>query len=172
LFLLFQIVWLENWEHGNADGDNVPIFLVSVHAVHCRIQEPTHPYLSKNPDFYSHKFKQAGLNYELAVLIYDNKLVWLNGPFPASRHDISIFRTAGLKEKIPDGKLVVGDNGYRGEPDIISAPNSHDRIEVRKFKRRARARHARIKNFHCLAERFRHNVDDHVIVFEAVCVIC
>jgi hypothetical protein len=43
LFLLFQIVWPENWEHGNADGDNVPIFLVSIDGVNCRIQEPTHP---------------------------------------------------------------------------------------------------------------------------------
>jgi hypothetical protein len=34
----------------------------------------------------------------------------------------------------PIGKLVVGNKGYRGEPDIISTPNSHDPVEVREFK--------------------------------------
>jgi hypothetical protein len=177
VYLLFQIVWPENWtpENGNNQHD-VTIFLLTVDGVHCRIQEPKHPALSKNPEYFSHKFKQAALNYELGIAIYDNKLVWMNGPFPAGRHDINIFRTEGLKEKIPVGKLVIGDNGYRGEAAIISTPNSHDPPEVRQFKSRARARHetfnSRIKNFGCLDQRFRHGVENHKIAFEAVCVIC
>jgi hypothetical protein len=124
--------------------------------------------LSKNPAYYSHKFNQAGLNYELGISIYDKKLVWMNGPFPASRNDISIFRTEGLKDKIPVGKLVVGDKGYRGEPAIISTPNSHDSVEVCEFKSWARARHetfnGRVKNFRCLSERFRHHGDWKLLV--------
>ena len=133
-----------------------------------------HPLLAKNPAYYSHKSNQAGLTYEIGVSIYANALVWLKGPKPASTHDITVFREE-LKNKIPDGKRVVGDNGYRGEPNTISTPNVHDPAELRRFKSRARARHetlnARLKNFKCLAERFRHGIENHHICFEAVCVI-
>lgn len=101
----------------------------------------------------------------------------MNGPFPAADHDIKIFREKGLKESIPAGKKIIGDNGYRGENDIISTPNNaHDSAVLRKFKSRARARHEsfnrRIKAFHILSETFRHDIEKHRIVFEAVCVIC
>lgn len=142
--------------------------------MHCRVNEPIHPVLGKNPKFYSHKFKQAGLLYELACSIYENKLVWMRGPFNASRHDITQFRSE-LLAKIPVGKKGVGDNGYRGEPNALSTPNSQDPPELRKFKSRARARqesfNARIKVFQCLDQRFRHGIKKHKICFEAVCVI-
>lgn len=98
------------------------------------------------------------------------------GPFPAGNSDINIFRKGGLKEKLPCGKKAIGDRGYRGEKEKISTPNSMDDEELKKFKRRARARHesfnSRIKNFSCLRERFRHKEHKHKICFEAVCVIC
>jgi DDE superfamily endonuclease len=144
--------------------------------VHCRVNEPKHANQSKDPSYYSHKFKQSGLDYELGISVFDNALVWMNGPFKAGRHDMQIFRTEGLKDIIPVGKKVIGDNGYRGEKAVVSTPNSHDPVDVRKFKSRARARHesfnGRIKNFKCLDERFRHGIANHKTVFEAVCVIC
>ena len=132
--------------------------------------------MSKNPKYYSHKFKQAGLNYEIAISIFESKLVWVNGPFKASEHDIAVFRKhGGLKDKIPAGKMGIGDKGYRGERGILSTPNSHDPVELRKFKSRAWSRHetfnGRLKNFKCLDHRFRHGIHKHQIVFEAVCVI-
>jgi hypothetical protein len=112
--------------------------------------------------------------YEIGVHVYENKIVWLEGPKPAATHDITMYREK-LKGKVPDGKRGIADNGYRGEPNTLSTPNAHDPIELRKFKSRARARHeslnARIKNFKCLAERFRHGIQKHRICFEAVCVI-
>lgn len=107
--------------------------------------------------------KQSGLNYELGISVYDNALVWLNGPFKASQHDLTIFRSAnGLKEIIPEGRKVIADNGYTSAQEhILSTPNSNDPREVRKFKSRARARHESFngkKNFRSLAEQFRHGV--------------
>jgi hypothetical protein len=175
-------VWPARWTPGHAHSCNeedIPVFLLTVDGVHCRIHEPKHATKSKDRSYYSHKFKQAGLNYELGISVYDNALVWLNGPFKASQHDLTIFRTAnGLKEMIPEGRRVIADNGYASsqERNTISTPNSHDPRDVRKFKSRARARHesfnAKIKNFRSLAEQFRHGVTNHKIVFEAVCVIC
>lgn len=170
--LLEQIVWPDRWTVN--DEDNT-VFIISVDGVHCRINEPKHPTLSKNPAYFSHKFNQAGVDYELAVSIYENQLVWMDGPFPAGKHDIKVFRN-GLKGKIPAGKKVIADNGYRGEKEVISTPNAHDPKDVKRFKSRARSRqesfNARLKTFRCLDVRFRNGIAKHKVVFEAICVIC
>jgi len=145
-----------------------------VDGVHCPINEPQHETLSKNTKFYSHKFKGPALDYEIAIHLYENKVVWVNSPFNALKHDITIFRSA-LKGKIPKGKLVVADLGYRGEKGIVAIPNSHDTWEVQEFKGRARARqesfNKKIKNYKVLTEKFRHGVEKHKMCFEACCVL-
>ena len=167
-----KIQWPEEWCHPNNPG--VPIFLYTVDGVHFRSQEPKHPTLSKNRAYYSHKGNGPGLTYQLALDIWRSRIVQMQGPYPASTHDITIFRN-GLKQQTPFGKRGIGDNGYRGEREILSLPNSHDHPELRKFKSRARARqeslNTRIQNFNILKDRFRHNIKKHKIVFEAVCVI-
>ena len=147
-------------------------FLLMVHVD--TTNEPIHPTLSKNPKYYSHK-RYSALTHELGMSVYENKLVWTNGPKPASKRGISVCRQK-LKNKIPAGKRAIGDNGCRGEPDTVSTPSSHDLPELRLFKCHARARHetfnGRIKKFKCLSERFRHNgIKKHHVCFEAVCVI-
>lgn len=153
---------------------NTPTFLITVDGVHCQINEPIHPVYSKNPAYYSHKFNNPALTYELGVHIFENKLVWISERSPASTHDITVYRS-NLKGKIPAGKRVIADNAYRKESNTVSAPNSQDADELRKFKSRARARHetlnGRLKFFKCLSERFRHGVEKHQVCFEAVCVI-
>jgi hypothetical protein len=149
------------------------IFVISVDGTHCRINEPRREPSAK---WYSKKFSQAGVSYELGIAIHANQLVWINGPFPASEHDITIYRKdGGLKSKIPEGKRLVGDEGYKGESETISTRNKLDSVAVKTFKRRARARHetfnGRLKNFKILAERFRHGVVKHKTAFEAVCVM-
>lgn len=123
----------------------------------------------------SHKFHEPGLPYELGIAIYDNRLVWINGPFQAAENDLSIMhKEDGLLSKIPAGKKVIADRGYRGEP-VCSIRNPRDTAGVKAFKRRARARHesfnGRIKWFNILDTRFRHGIAKHQAVFEAVCVI-
>jgi hypothetical protein len=121
------------------------------------------------------RFIAAAVNYELALSIFEDSLVWMSGPHPAGKHDITVFRE-GLKDKIPAGMKGVADNGYRGEKFVLSTSNRLDSKDVRDFKRRARARHesfnGRLKNFQCLEARFRHDIEKHKIAFEAVAVIC
>lgn len=147
---------------------------MSVDGVHCRINEPKDPERCQNPKYYSHKFKQAGLTYELALSVYEDKLLWMNGSFPAGTNDITVFRK-GLKAMIPPGKRVIADGGYAGEPEIISTPNSYDSKDLAKFKSRVRLRqetfNKRIKIFKCLDERFRHGIAKHESCFEAICVV-
>lgn len=109
------------------------MFLYSVDGVHCRINELVHPTLARNDKLYSHKFHQAGLAYELALSIQDHGLVWMRGPFVASKHDATIFRQE-LKQKTPLGKKGIGDQGYRGEKGILCTPNPMDNPALRKLK--------------------------------------
>ena len=59
---------------------------------------------------YSFKFKQAGVTYEIALAIWENRVVHVNGPFLAGTTDIQIFRKR-LKGLIPNGRKVVADQG-------------------------------------------------------------
>ena len=145
-----QVVWPNM-------NDSTPVFIFSVDGTHCRINEPMHDRYSQDARYFSHKTHSAGLSYELGVSLYSNQLVWMNGPFPAGRSDMQIFRN-NLLERIPVGKSVIADGGYRGKPQVVSVPNNYDDPDLRKFKRRARCRqetfNARLKNFRVLDNRF------------------
>ena len=126
-----KIVWPKRWttENPGLYGKDCEIHLCTTDGTHKRTLEYSHPKMSKNPKTYSHKFKQAGLAYEIALAIYESKCVHINGPFDASVHDKTIFedptldedgKPKGLMYKIPKGKKVIGDKGYRGFLDIVS----------------------------------------------------
>jgi hypothetical protein len=100
---------------------------------------------------------KAGLNYEIGIKISESKLLWIYGPTPPGlKPDIAVFRES-LKTNLPRGKRVIGDDGYRGEPDYISTKNEFDPREVAEFKERVLARHEsfnqRLKIFNCLKKR-------------------
>jgi DDE superfamily endonuclease len=129
-----KTVWPNKLTDAHANDSTMPIFLYSVDGVHCRANEPSHPTLSKNTKMFSHKFNQAAFSYELAISVYHNALIWMNGPFMGSKHDVTIFRQDGLKDRTPTGKRDIADNGYKGEKNILLTLNTHDPAELRKFK--------------------------------------
>ena len=170
------IVWPAAWSTTNPNLDTaVPTILLTVDGVHFHAKEPKHDLYSKNSKYYSHKFATSALNYEIAIDVNVSKVVHVAGPFPASKHDITIFR-GELKDKMPDGKLCIGDKGYRGEADKIMTPNAHDVLDVRNFKGRARARHEtfnkRMKNYCVMDDRFIHGEVLHKTCFDCVLVLC
>jgi hypothetical protein len=93
-----------------------------VDGTHCVTRELKHPFLSKDLKLYSHKFHKPGVDYEIALDLWKDRVVWVNGPFPASEGNLTIFREKGLKDKIPFGMLGVGENGYRGGGGVLSTP--------------------------------------------------
>jgi hypothetical protein len=105
------------------------VYLSSIDCVHFAWQEClTDP----GGKWYSHKHNGPGISYEVCVDAVKDRIVWTNGPFPAATHDITIFRggkkklgkdtwkKSSLYHRIRDGKRVVGDSGYVGEPDKVS----------------------------------------------------
>ena len=88
------------------------LFIATVDGVHFRIWEPRKFPSTK---WYSPKYKKAALTYEIGVAINHNKVVWVNEPFPAGENDKTVFdKPDGLRSKLKEGQLLLGDQGYRG----------------------------------------------------------
>lgn len=153
------------------------IWIVTVDGVHCATYEPKHEVYSKDPKYFSHKKRRAGLCCELGVDLFASNLIWMNGPFPAGRNDNGNFVQAGLKEKLTAiGKKALADKAYNGHPEVCSAFNAFDSEEVKQLKSRAQMRHEQfngmIKEFSVLENRFRHSESKFKLCFESICVIC
>ena len=172
LFAVFLICEKILWENRYRE-DIGNVCLVSVDGTDFKIQEPT-PFCK---DWHSRKFNGPGLRYEVAISICSGDVVWIHGPFPCgSWPDINIFRNA-LKNELGDGEKVEADLGYRGEPDFVSVPDCNSFLNRvgRRQKALARSRHEtlnkRLKQWHCLHDTFRHDLEKHSPVFRAVAVI-
>ena len=142
---------------------------VTVDGTDFRIAEPL-PFSKK---WYSHKFKQAGVQYEVAVCIQIGEIVWTNGPFAAGKWpNLKIFKSKLLGMLAP-GEMVETDNGYpnpacRMPPQVISKQDSRARAL-------ARARHEcinkKFKQWGCMKHPFRHALWKHKYCFDAIVVI-
>ena len=102
------------------------IFL-SVDGVHFRIYKEK-PF---NKHLYSHKFKKAGLTYEIASNIRTGDNCWAFGGFPAGCNDLAMS-LKGLSRHLPVGEKVIADKGYRGHPERYLTPyaRSNHRIAM------------------------------------------
>jgi DDE superfamily endonuclease len=121
-------------------------------------------------DVVQYKFQSAGLAYEIGLSLTSNDIVWINRPFKASVGDLTIFKDRGLADMMGPNQKVVADRGYLGAGPVyeekLAIRNQQDSIEIREFKKRARARHenlnARMKMFEILQTVFRHDHSKHV----------
>jgi DDE superfamily endonuclease len=115
------------------------------------------------------------VRYEVAVAIKTGYIVSVNGPFPCGEFpDIKIF-CSHLKDCLDAHEKVEADAGYRGKPLYVSDPRDYNNIEKKQAKARARARHEtinrRLKQWSCLQQVFRHDLQKHYDVFLAVAVL-
>lgn len=161
-----KVVWPDTWNTN---------YIASVDCVNFGLNEPRHPTLHKDQTYFDRKGGKAGVSYEIALHIFENKVIWFNGPFaPNDGGDRMIYEKKGLMEKIPAGKKLVADKIYNS-CQHISCHNSLDTDEVREFKSRARARqeciNASLKSFDVLHNRYRHGLAKHQETARAVLVI-
>ena len=148
------------------------IFGLTVDGAHFRTREQC-----KNPSakVYSHKFNGPGVGYEIAVAIYEDRVVWINGPFDPSTPDLTIFRSEdGLEANILVRMRGIGDSVYKAGDAMTVHREGHSK-EMTNFINRVRARHehfnTRMKNFNILSQCFRLNRDKHETAFEAICIL-
>ncbi len=151
---------------------NGSICLLSIDGTDCKVNEPS-PFSKR---WFSHKFKHAGLRYEIGLCIQTGWIVWIMGPFAAGDWpDLKIFRMY-LKKYLCPNECVEADGGYQGD-ERVHAPLDfcYNNIAQYQAKLNVRARHetlnGRMKNFHVLSETFRHDLSKHECCFNAVAVI-
>lgn len=126
-----------------------------------------------NKRWFSHKFRSAGVRYEVGVCIQTGDICWINGPFMCGLWpDINIFRV-GLKGRLAANELVVADKGYRGDPKC-KTPYHYISETDRRASKKALARHEtvnkRLKQFNVLKQQFRHPLHKHKDCFYACAV--
>ena len=151
--------------------------VLSLDCTDCQIEEPKHPTLNQDSGYSSHKFKKAGLRYEIALDLHEPKIVWINGPYKAgSYQDITIFKKKGLKDlmlKLP-GKKGMADGGYEGEEDLLCMPCSLDGPFEHEYKSRSRIRHEcvnnMIKKYRTMDSKWNFGKKKHALAFVAICV--
>ena len=150
----------------------------TVDGSHFRINEPRDPDMRRNPTNFSYKHNFAGLNYQIAIATWTNKVLYVNTGDPSSTHDMTAIRKEFI-DLVPAKCRVIADSGYTGKSDkekeIFSVANNMDSDEVKLFKARARARqeqfNSRMENYACMANRFIHGIEKHRKCFASVAVL-
>ena len=87
-----KIKWPDLWNNQAIESE---VLIASVDGVHCKINEPRQ---TPSSQWYSHKTHGPAVCYEIAIAVRHNKVVHINGPFPAGVPDITIFRMDGEME--------------------------------------------------------------------------
>lgn len=164
------------------NSSNREEFIITVDCRDHKIWEKKHPRYNIDKAYGSKKHGyHASLKYEMAVSIFHDQICWINGPFKASVHDITIFREHGLKQKLlrdyPNSYVSV-DRGYKSsEPDedMLAWPNGKDPLDLKKFKSLSRCReedvNGRMSKFMCLNREFIYSVDKHKECYYSAAVI-
>ena len=148
-------------------GDNGNKAKITVDGTDCSIEEQS-PF---DPDLWSHKINAAGLRYEIGIALQSGLVCWVNGPYkPGPWPDLRIFRHR-LMSALANGEFIVADRGYKdGEEFVFSKDTGPDWLK--EMIGRATARHetlnGKLKVFNVLSTRFRHGIERHESVFNAL----
>ena len=173
--LLESVILLDS-RFDNWDGSS--ICLISIDGTDCPVMEPW-PFDGR---WYSKKFNGPGVKYEIGVCIATGHIVWVNGPFEASKNDSAIFNDT-LDSLLCDDEGVEVDQGYKGNHRFKSPTVASSR-SARKMKSVVRGRHeivnSKLKTFEILNRVFRHSgqhdggeamKEKHGICFHAIAVL-
>ncbi|KAM9977885.1 hypothetical protein ACTFIR_011762 [Dictyostelium discoideum] len=112
------------------------------------------PYLTSDQSFYNPKYKIAkglGFKYEMGCDPM-GRIIWINGPYKASNHDVAIFRDK-LKQSITlsDNELILADKGYRGEPQFIKT--LHCKPKGGDLSNKFKLENYNLKSIRCMIEK-------------------
>eukprot|EP00985_Skeletonema_marinoi_P029694 scaffold28674_cov66-Skeletonema_marinoi.AAC.1 len=121
--------------------------------------------------WYSHKFNGPGVSFEVVSDPMEGKIRWINGPEPASIHDLTFLRggkkgqtkkwkRSSLYFHLPKSARLIGDSAYEGQPDKVSTTKDAHKPATKKLFARMKSMQEtcfkRFKDFRVLRESFRH----------------
>jgi hypothetical protein len=140
----------------------------------CWIERPLDNTVQKH--YYSGKKRKHTIKYEIGVQLQSGKIVWLAGGVPGSVHDITLYRSCGLRSYLLPGEMILADKGYIGD-DIIITPFRPARSEEEKefnsaissLRQIVEHTYHRIKIFNFTQHKWRHHLDLHPMAFKVIC---
>ncbi len=171
------------------DGLHPGCTFLPVDCMHVR----THEFrCSPSSKWYSHKFNGPGVSFEVVTDPVEGKIRWINGPEPASIHDLTFLRggkkgqtkkwkKSSLYFHLPKFARLIGDSAYEGQLDKVSTTKDAHKPATKKLFARMKSMQEtcfkRFKDFKVLNGSFRHgkNTEDKLAKikssFEAVAVL-
>jgi hypothetical protein len=123
---------------------------------------------------WSHKFNGPGVSFEVVCDPVEGKIRWINGPQPASIHDLTFLRggkagkmntwdRSSLYFNVPDGVKLVGDSAYAGQLDKVTTTQDAHKASTKMLFGRIKSlnekANGRFKNFRAVRDGFRHGTD-------------
>jgi len=166
--------WQIKSENRFLHGDKTRQFNLIVDATECPIERPSD--YETQREYYSGKKKKHTVKYELGIQIETGLICWLAGGVPGRVHDLQVSRQFGLFDMLLPGELLLADKGYIGE-DLFLTPmrqpedeaewdTNRDLSSVRDLVENVIGR---VKVFQCTQQKWRHEIDLHLVMFEVVC---
>lgn len=120
-----------------------------------------------NKGWYSHKFKGAGLRYEIGLNIRTGNIIWAFGGYPCGLYpDLKLARETYV-HSVGAGEKTMADKAYKDDNFFI-LPNDHNHTLHKLIMSRHETVNKRLKQFRILKHEFRHSLDKHPMVFHAV----
>lgn len=162
-----------HWQKRNCGSHPGEKFKITVDGTHFLIEEVYNCDGTVNQGYWSHKFNGAGLAYEIALAIYSDNIVWVNGPYRAGMSDLKIFKEKGLVKLLSIAKeRAVADGTYNHWAASQRGHGSHDwKSAKNRFRARQETVNRRLKIFRCLQDRWRHDHELHGEVVRAICFL-
>lgn len=154
-----QIVW-ENRFDMSAAGATA---FCSLDGIDFKIDEPK-PF---DPKWYSHKFKAAGLRYEIGLNIRTGFIVWAFGGYPCGEFtDLKLARELYVRS-VNVGEKTIADRIYK-DTNFFILPNNQNKKVHKRILARHETVNKRLRHFAILKNTFRHDITKHPMVFHAV----
>jgi len=118
------------------------------------------------------------LSYEIAISISSpHEIVWVNGPFKGSTHDLTIAKSNIIHQMLP-GEKALGDLGYIGHHNFVCPYKPARSQEQKLFNRNHYAirqsierLNKRLKLFNCLKTKWRQSFELHKCAFYLITYI-
>lgn len=152
---LFKFNLKINWESRMDLSVAGQTCFTSLDGVDFKILEPS-PF---SPVWFSHKFRSAGLRYELALNVRTGFMVWVNGGYPCGMYsDLRLAREAFVLF-LNDGERSLADKVYKDHKYFI-LPNTYNTKQHNLIM----ARH----EIQILKQEFRNAIHKHPMVVHAV----
>lgn len=159
----FKLVKQIEWEDRKSGAVAGQTSYTSIDATDFKIEEPK-PF---NAKWFSHKFRHAGLRYEIGLSLRKGHIVWAYGGYPCGDWpDLKLAREAFV-DFLDRGERSMADKGYKDEKYFL-LPTVRNSKRHKFIMSRHETVNKRLKQFRVLSETYRHKLSAHKYCFHAV----